>query len=75
MQQYAIAFGHSFIFILQTLFYYTEFRQMDSMEDAADQSQMKFSQNVGVLVEGLAFGSPYAANVVDECQFCLLACT
>lgn len=32
------------------------------------------SQTIAVLVEGLAFGSPHAADIHKECQYCLLAC-
>lgn len=43
------------------------------MLDAADEPTMGIVQTVRGLVQGLAFGSSRAADIVDACQKCLLA--
>lgn len=47
---------------------------MHSMLDAADEPTMGIVQTVRGLVQGLAFGSSRATDIVDACQKCLLAC-
>ena len=74
MQYCATAFGHSFFFILETLFYYTKFRYKWTAWGMLQISSNGNKSGCWRAGGGSCFWEFACTNIIDECQYCLLAC-